>query len=457
MPIRLVLFLLLTTCAASSAEWKVGLGRAKITPSEPVLMGGYASRHTPFTGVDSDIWVKAIALEDQREKVAVLVTADMLGFTREHVDEISGRLKKSRGLAREDLLLNASHSHAGPLVDTTRIDEFTEIPAYREGTERYVPKMLDAVVAAVEQALDRREPSILSWGEGAVDFPYNRRESTPHGIVIGVNPRGPVDRTVPVLRVDTPEGKLRALVFGTATHPASLRGDNFRISGDYAGFAQDAIEAAEPGVQAMFMLGCAGDSVPHPRGSLTLARKYGDELATEVRAVAARDLRPVEGPLETRFRMVDLPLQQPTRKQVEQEARTRYHVYYGERALTWLDSGRPLPQTYAAPLAVWRFGQGLTLVAFSGETVVDYALAAAEALGPMDLWLAGYSNDVFGYLPSARLLQEGGYETRGVVGVRPGLFAPGAEATVLQAVKQMAKSLGRDAANHTPPSSEPVE
>jgi len=456
MPIRFAAALLfLLTAFPAAAEWKIGLGREKITPQEPVLMGGYASRLTPFTGVDADIWVKAAAFEDSSGKVAVLVTADMLGYRQEHVAQIAARLQQSHDLARADLLLNSSHSHAGPLVDATRIHEFTDNPAYGAAVERYVPTMIDATVRAAQQALDHRTSATLAWGQGSVDFPYNRREPTPTGIVIGVNPRGPVDRSVPVLRVQGEDGKTRAVIFGTATHPASLRGDNFRISGDYAGFAQDEVEATLPGVQAMFVLGCAGSSVPHPRGSLALARKYGAELASEVQALLQDDLAPVSGPLQTRFRMVNLPLQRLSRAEVEREAKTRYHVYYGERALEWLDSGRELPKAYSAPFALWRFGEGLTLVAFSGETVVDYALAAERILGPLNLWLAGYSNEVFGYLPSARVLKDGGYETRGVIGNRPGLFAPDAEAAVLQAVEDMARSVGRADTGRVP-SREPI-
>lgn len=436
--------LLFALAVSAAAQWKVGLGRADITPDEPVLMGGYGARKEPSAGVDGRIWVKAAAFDDGQGKIAVLVTADILGFTREHAAEISARLKASRNLERGDLLLNASHSHAGPLVDLTRFHEFSADAELEGRTERYVAGLLDAVVESAETALDSREPARLAWGWGAVDFPYNRREPTPDGIVIGVNPRGPVDRTVPLLRVSGEGGRIRAVLFGAATHPAALRGDNLRISGDYAGFAQERVERELGGAQAMFLLGCAGDSVPHPRGSLSLARRHGEELAEEVLRLAELELTPVDGALRTRFRVVDLPLQQLSREDIERESKTRYHAYYGERALALLDAGKPLPTVLPAPLALWRFGSGLTLVSFSGETVVDYALAAERVLGPLDLWLSGYNNEVFGYLASERLLREGGYETRGVVGTRPGLFAPETEAVVMLAIREMAKSAGRD-------------
>lgn len=447
------LFLAVFVCAASlSAQndaWQVGLARAKITPVEPVLMGGYAARRAPSEGVDADIWVKAIAFsrgseQQSSQKTAVLVTTDILGYTKPLADEIAARVRASRGIERADLLLNASHSHAGPHVDLDRLDELPDDPELRERTRRYVASLADAVVQAIEGAVDSRAPATLDWGAGAVRFPFNRREPTPDGIVIGVHPRGPADRTAPVLRVTGEDGEIRALVFGAATHPATLRGNNFRISGDYAGFAQARIEERLQGVQAMFVLGCAGDSVPHPRGTLDYAKSYGEELGDEALRVARGELSPVNGPLQTRFRMVDLPLQQLARPEIEELADSPYHAYYAERALAWLDAGKSLPQAHRAPLALWRFGDGLTLVAFSGETVVDYALRTERELGPLDLWISAYNNHVFGYLPSARLLSEGGYETRGVVTKAPGLFAPEAEEAVMRAIREMAREVGRE-------------
>ncbi len=106
------------------------------------------------------------------------------------------------------------------------------------------------------------------------------------------------------------------------------------------------------------------------------------------------------------------------------------------------DAGKQPRETYTAPLALWQFGDDLTLLAFSGETVVDYARFAEKRLGPLRLWIAGYSNDLFGYLPSARVLEEGGYETRGLY-VDYGLFAPTAQDVVMDAVADMAKAAGR--------------
>ena len=118
------------------------------------------------------------------------------------------------------------------------------------------------------QAAAHCEPARLSWGNGIVDFVMNRREFTPRGVILGVNPRGLADRSVPVLRVDSPDGKPRAILFGAGAHNTTLTGENYQICGDYAGYAQTYIREHYPEAQAMFLLGCAGDANPYPRGTL---------------------------------------------------------------------------------------------------------------------------------------------------------------------------------------------
>ena len=141
---------------------------------------------------------------------------------------------------------------------------------------------------------------------------------------------------------------------------------------------------------------------------------------------------------------MDLPLESYTRGQIEtmQAGARSYRRFFTEGAVAKLDRGESLLRTYAAPLALWQFGQDLTLVAFSGETVVDYVRLAQERLGPLKLWVSGYNNDVFGYLPTARILREGGYETRGLY-VDYGLFRPNVQEVVMEAIADMARAAGR--------------
>ena len=428
--------------AAQGADWQVGLAATDITPTEPLPMAGYAAREAPFESVADPLFAKALAIQDENGGRALLITADLLGFTRERSEAICARLQESTGIQREQVILNASHTHAGPLVAGSLLTRAA--PATRREIDRYIQEMESKIVAAGQQALRSLRPAHLAWGRGVAPFVMNRREFTERGVILGTNASGLADRTVPVLRVSSPDGELRAVVFGAGSHCTTLTGGNLKISGDYAGIAQGLLEESMDGVQAMFMTGCAGDANPHPRGTLDLARRHGRELAEVVSRVLEGELAPVRGPLRTEFRKVELPLRRYTREQIEamQAGARSYRRFFTDGALAKLDRGESLLRTYAAPFALWQFGQDLTLVAYSGETVVDYVRLAEEQLGPLKLWVSGYNNDVFGYLPTARILREGGYETRGLY-VDYGLFRPNVQDVVMDAIVDMARVAGR--------------
>jgi hypothetical protein len=439
-------FLVSSKAAAAEPEWKVGLAQVKITPERPVPMSGYASRTKPFEKVAQDLYVKVLVLEDRDGQRGVVVTSDLLGFPAAVAEPICERLQKKIGLKREQILLNSAHTHAGPTLSLKAPAKDAPDSAEALRTVEYTRDLQDKVVDAVVRASERLEPARLSWGGGVINFVMNRREFTPNGIILGNNPRGLADRSVPVLRVDSANGKPLAILFGAACHNTTLGPDNMQISGDYAGFAQAYVQEKHPKVQAMFMLGCAGDANPYPRGTMEMARKHGDALGKEVCRVLETKLRPVGGPLKIAFTRADLPLQAPPSKEELQKlaADKRSPKTWGAaQMLAALERGEKLPAHYTSPLTVWQFGHDLTLVGLSGEVVVDYVTLLEKALGPNQLWIAGYCNDVFGYLPSARVLGEGGYETRGLYSGGAGFFAPKAEEVVVQQVCELARKAGR--------------
>jgi hypothetical protein len=431
---------------AAEPEWKVGLAQVKITPERPVLMSGYASRTKPFEKVNTDLYAKALVLEDRDGHRGVIVTSDLLGFPADVAEPICERIEKKTGLKRDQILLNSAHTHAGPQLSLKEPPKDDANAGEKLRNVEYTRQLQDKVVELVEKAVEHLQPARLSWGGGVIDFVMNRREFTNDGIILGVNPRGLADRSVPVLRVDSADGKLLAVLFGAAVHNTTLGPDNLQISGDYAGFAQIYVQEKLPHTQAMFMLGCSGDANPYPRGTMELAKKHGTALGEEVCRVLETKLRPVTGPLKIAFARTDLPLQPPLSREELQKLvadKKNSKSLGAPMMLAALDRGEKLPTHYTCPLTVWQFGGDLTLVGLSGEVVVDYVSLLEKALGPNQLWIAAYCNDVFGYLPSARVLGEGGYETRGLYSGGAGFFDPKAEEVLVTKVRELAKEAGR--------------
>jgi hypothetical protein len=436
--------LFLISGPAGAAEWKVGLAEVKITPERPVVMAGYDGRTKPFEKVADDLYVKAMALEDRNGNRAVLVTSDLIGIDGSFADQICEQLRGSTGLRREQVLLNSSHTHAGPLLRLTPPTRGAISAGDGQRTVEYTRALQKKIVDTIGKATQSLQPAQLSWASGVADFGMNRREFTPTGVILGVNPRGLVDRTVPVLRVDDANGKMRAVLFGAAIHGTTLTGKNFELCGDYAGFAQGYVQRQHPTVQAMFMLGCAGDVNPYPRGAMDVARQHGESLGKEVCRVLGTQFQPVRGPLTVALDQAVLPLQDPpSRSELEALVKEKSdRASKARRMLEVLDRGDKIPMQYSCPFAVWQFGQDLTLVGLPGEVVTDYVPMLEKTIGPNRLWLAAYCNDVFGYLPSARVLEEGGYEA--MSSGRPNLFSPKAQDAVVAKVRELAQKVGRE-------------
>ena len=401
-------------------------------------MAGYAAREHPAEGTAHPLWAKALVIEDRDARRVAIVTADLIGdnFGRQLCEAIGRRARQRTGIARENIVFNASHTHCGPVV---RVNDGALVTygldaRQQAAVNEYTHTLEDKLVGLIVQASATLRPARLAYGEGKATFAKNRRTR--------YNPDGPVDHTVPVLRVSDENDKLLAVLFGYACHTATLGSDFYQYNGDYAGFAQTELEKAHPGVTAMFAAGCGGDINPHPRGSLELAKQHGESLAAAVDHALAKKLSPINGPLTVAFERVDLPFVDPPTKEELDRRRGEGNVYQQrltEVLLERIAKQGALQRSYACPVQVVRFGKDLSLVALPGEPVVDYALRLRKQFAPRRIWVAGYSNEVFAYLPSERVLAEGGYEAGGAMKYFGwhGPFKPGVEDRIIDLVVKL--------------------
>lgn len=405
-------------------DWKAGASAVVITPKESIWLAGYADRKKPSQGVLQDLKAKALALQDQNGLTAVIVTSDLAGFQRAVAEAIADRAREKYGLPRDRLLLNSSHTHSGPLTALDLFPAGYDVPEEQKPViTNYTRWMIDQVVEAIGKAIQNLQPAHLSYEQGLAGFAVNRRRERLRHLP------GPVDHDVPVLTARDASGETKAILFGYACHNTVLSG--YQISGDYAGFAQEALEKAVPGAVALFVAGCGADANPLPRRTVPLARRYGETLATAVTQVLEGKMRPLTGALRTAFERVDLPIRKtPARDELQAELdhNNQARARRARQLLGVLDREGSLPDRYPSPVQVWQFGRGLVLIALGGEVVVDYSLRLKGLYGWHNTWVAAYSNDVFAYVPSLRVLQEGGYEGGAGPNIPYGLPAPFAAA-----------------------------
>ena len=430
-------------------KWKAGVASVVITPEQSMWMSGYAARTKPSEGKVHDLHAKVLALQDARGTRLVIAAVELLGIPRPLRDWLEKEVHRRYKLPPEALLLNASHTHCGPVVRESKYsiygNSFYGLSAEQiQQNQQYVDALRQKLLQLIGQAIEDLAPARLGYTHARAGFAMNRRTRIEQGYRIQPNPDGPVDHDVPVLRVDSPDGKLRAVLFGYACHCTTL--SFYKFCGDYAGFAQQYLEEAHPGATAFFITGCGGDQNPYPRGTLTLAQQHGRALANAVEAALLPRARSVQGPIRAVLETVMLEFAEPpSREQLEKEAKStnKYERRHAEALLEELEQKGRIRTTYPYLVQVVQFGSDLTMVALAGEVVVDYSLRLKAELPGPPLWVAGYCNDVFGYLPSVRVLKEGGYEGGGAMRYTelPGPFAPSVEKRVVDKVHELVKKV----------------
>ncbi|MBI1842529.1 MAG: HEAT repeat domain-containing protein [Verrucomicrobia bacterium] len=423
---------LLAPAMTSNGEvLRVGVAQVDVTPSYPTRLHGYGFRRAESEGVTHPIWVKALAFGDEAEGPAILITSDNLGIPDAMVGRLAEKLARGVGVKRERLTVTATHTHTAPMLNGLAPTIFGAPvpPDHQAHLDRYTKEFEEKLETVALAAVKDLRPATLEWGLGAARFAANRR-----------TPGGPVDHDMPMLVVRDPEGRPRAIYASYACHCVTL--SHNQIGGDWAGFAQIAIQRDFPGAVALLSVGCGADSNPNSMGSgsdVELCARQGQAIADEVKRLMSKPLSALTHKPRTRYQRIALPFDAP-RNREEWETRAKRADAVGHQArvtLAKLDRGERLETEISYPVQSWIFGDQLAMVFLSGEVVVDYSLRLKKELDRSRIWVLGYSNDDPCYIPSERVLKEGGYEGGDAMIYydRPQKFAPGLEQKIIDAAR----------------------
>lgn len=428
----------------ASAQFRIGVAKKNITPGGPVWLSGYAARKKPSEGILQDIWAKALVIQGKKKNERLLIiTMDIIGLTHELSESVIKSLESVYGFERSQLVLNASHTHSAPviwpglaLMYNLGDSDLVKLVAYHN-------KLKEDLIDLAGEAIGKMEDGRILTGHGSADFAINRRQQNEKGVSIGLNPAGPVDHDVPVVKFMSADGRILAILFGYACHNTVL--DGYEICGDYAGFAQAEIENNFPGTVAMFMQGCGADQNPNPRRSIDYARAHGKTLADAVTKTMKEELIPVVHPFKTAFRTVSLGFGKfDTEEYFSQIAgKNEFRQNRAAFLLQAYDRGYNLTNL-SYPVQAVRFGKDLTIIALAGEVVVDYSLKTKELYPQENLFVSGYCSEVPCYIPSARILKEGGYEPDEsmVYYGLPGPFSEDVEVKISETIARVMRKVG---------------
>ncbi|QDU10039.1 neutral/alkaline non-lysosomal ceramidase N-terminal domain-containing protein [Gimesia aquarii] len=415
--------------AENQSTYLVGVAKIDITPEYPVLLSGYASRSTELISrVEQQLWARAIAVKNEQGQPHVLIAVDNCGVPASVTKAVVANLKQKYKINAENVVISSTHTHSAPMLNGVLHNLYMKdlSPEELARIDRYTQELVTSLVQVAEKAIKDAQPSILEWGISVADFAKNRRLIT-----------GPKDHSLPILHVKSIEGQSRAILVNYACHCTTLGGVPF-MSGDWAGCAVEGIESDTPGCMGMVVIGCGADQNPKIRGDdQGAARVNGQVIAKGVRQRLKTELTRISGNLIATNKELVLPLDTPPTREEWEEQKNKKGItgYFARKNLRRLKQGQALTDKIVYPVTSWVFGNDLAMVFLGGEVVVDYSLALKQTHGAK-IWVTAYSNDVPCYIPSERVLQEGGYEGRNAMVWYdlPASLAPGLEKKILDEV-----------------------
>ncbi|MBN1997272.1 neutral/alkaline non-lysosomal ceramidase N-terminal domain-containing protein [candidate division KSB1 bacterium] len=396
-----------------------GFSRFNITPEKPVTLSGYESRKVLSTGIHDSLYARCCVFQSGAEKV-ILISTDVIGFYGETASHFVDILSKQFNLQPSQLLLCAIHTHSAPRVT---LNEGNGHPNNLE----YTAKLEKKLVKLVESAMSDMAPVTLKTGNGSSPVGVNRREvyydelGNPR-MWIGRNPDGSKDREVQVICVSGKDEKLKAVIWDYAVHSTCLGFDNYIISGDVHGLAEQFIERyLGPPVLAPGFAGASGDIDPWYRVLPEIETKNGwipepVLLGTLLGEEVVHVIRKMKNSINT------LPLL--TRKE------------------TIICPGKPQGEPKTTPetpetsinVSVVRMGD-IVLVGFGGELLCEIGMWIKQASPFKQTIIITHCNGSVGYLPPRHLYHESGYE------VLTSPFASGAAEIVIKRTLEILNQL----------------
>jgi neutral ceramidase len=406
-------------CAESPAALKAGAARIDITPAKPVTLSGYASRKGLSTDVHDPLSARALAFEAGGKRL-VLVSTDIIGFYGGTDEFLRSALLKEFNLQPGELFLTAIHTHAAPTPTLDREHGHANNVEYMEG-------LRGKLVEVVRQALGRMQPVSVGLGVGYCPVGSNRRElrisdKGESSIVLGRNPYGPTDKEVLVMKVAGADGKPVAVAFDYATHGTSLGYDNYTISGDVPGLAEQFVEKIlGPDVVAPAFVGASGNIDPWYRvlpgfntepGWVPEPVLLGTFVGEEVVHVY-RDIKRT-GPADeiaTAYATLQLPAKPGDDVSADKN-----------------------PGTAPFVVTVARLGD-VAFVGLGGEVLTEIGMAIKAGSPCEHTFVITHCNGAAGYLAPKELHVQGGYE------VKSSHFAPQAADTVIREPLRMLHDL----------------
>jgi hypothetical protein len=419
---------------AQAASLRAGVARVEITPPGGEQMWGYESRTKPATGTLDSLYARVLVLEAGNERVG-LVTLD-LGrvFGPASLDQLRSAAQRFQISC---LLVSASHTHAGPVVQD----------ASRDGTPMWERRALSGIQDSLKRATENLADARIGIGYGNTYIGHNRLKVNENGTVswFEVNqtriPTAPVDPIVSVLRIDRANGGPMAILVNYSCHPVVFGPDNLKYSADYPGVMTRVVESGlGPDSMCFFLQGAPGDINPYyavtPLEEDAIGRRdwTGKTLGEEALRVAKQVQTGSDPNPSIQFIEEKLPVHirwdlEGFRLGLKRFLGDAYDQYVGN-----------ISSDIDLPLATVLINKQIALMTAPGEPFVDFQINWRQRCPVPHAFFLGYTNGYFGYFPTMRMASLGGY---GAASASTWLEVGAGERIVDRAIVHTYEMLGR--------------
>ena len=394
----LLLAALLACLPLPGAGFRASAVKVDITPHNPQWLAGYAPRQS--TGVHDKIYHRVVAMDSGGAQF-YLISSDLCVFSPSVYDDVARDLRKETGIEPKQWWWSVTHTHAAPEVGPPSIYKVLLGRSDHEWDREYVAFIKSSLIDAVKKARAALEPARIGFGQGVSMANINRRAKDVDGTVsLGLNPDGPTDRQIGLIRLERTDGSPIALVVNYAMHGTVMSGKNLLISGDAPGTVSAYLEQ-KTGATVLYVNGAAGDMAPIYSGYDDAKRGHLSQfnvlLGDRVLA-AARAMGPSSS--DVSLWLGETFIETPRKTGLDwPDDLTAYSRVEGSRPLVRL----PIRFLRINDTVIW---------AAPVELLCEIAIAVREQSRFSRTFYFGYTNGWFGYLPTAKAFEEGGYEPR---------------------------------------------
>ncbi len=428
---------------------RFGVAKETITPWFRVKMSGFAGyTGTTYESIHDDLHARALILEDAERTRALVVALDVLFHDFSLTEEIVRFAEERCGIPRDHVLLNYSHTHNGPALKN--YDAWECSPDY----DQY---LVEAVERCVLRAATTMIEGDISCASVDGDWSISRRLIVDGRCEFNPNPAGGRDRALQVLRFTDARGDTRSLLFTFPCHPSSTGGTSRAISAEYPGRLCQLADAMRYGCTTLFLQGFGGDAKSRyavsDEGNRFKAADFADidGMATSMaeavrRALEADAFEPVDLRLAGRRFTIPLAIDvypvEYFRKQLEEQEDAR--SFMADCARYVIDHYDVRQEQLDLHASILKISGDRCIFALGGEPSYDMGVVLRGAFPRLKIICVGYCDDI-AYVPTDRMIGEGGYEADGsVVEYRlKGRIAPGVDAALIRAFTDAMRSLER--------------